>query len=611
MFRSPTEIRPLAAAILAATALTTTALPCRGEVRLRALVIGNNRAPADGVAPLPPLRFADDDAAAFYELLQESGDQGFDDAAIRLPGSPTAGERHLLTVMDRETQQIHPRLAGVARPPTLSELRQAVASIGESIRKSRLAGDRNVLFLFFSGHGSVTESGTPVLALLDGAITQQLLYDEILDKLPADYVHIFVDACHAEAVVRPRDTQAQPVKVAPATAHDFLVRSTLARFPHVGAIVAASGDAQAHEWEALGHGVFTHELLSAMRGAADVNRDRRIEYSEVYAFMGAANRLVDDPRARLSVVARPPDIDRRVPILDLARFAKGRSTWLTGLPPQAGLVQIEDRAGRRLVSVRAESELVTDLVLPAGTTIYVRAGDDREAAFESAPGDVVPFGSLSFQGLPSRPRGPLADSLRRGLFATAFGRRYYAGFIDQAPEFVAVSFASEAAEGGVVRLAADDRAVAPDPPARWVALAGASNAVAADFAGMLGLRVGWRSGGRRGAFVSLDVFRAGQPDLAEWRTMGSLGWRWSADLGPVRGWLGAAVAGGVMTQVVRGSPRWTGALAAGPAFGATVGVWRGFGLSAEAQLLALGYRRDDRTVVSPAPSVFLGAFFDF
>jgi hypothetical protein len=105
--------------------------------------------------------------------------------------------------------------------------------------------------------------------------------------------------------------------------------------------------------------------------------------------------------------------------------------------------------------------------------------------------------------------------------------------------------------------------------------------------------------------------RAGQPDLTEWRTMGSLGWRWSADLGPLRGWWGAAAAGGAMTQIVRGAPRWTGALGAGPTLGVIVDVTRRFGLSAEAQILALAYRRDDQTVVSAAPSVFLGASFDF
>lgn len=511
--------------------------------------------------------------------------------------------------MDRETQESYPGLAAIARPPTLVELRQAVAAIGESIRRSRQAGDRNVLFVFFSGHGSVTDSGTPVLALLDGGITQEILYQDILDKLPADYVHIFVDACHAEAVVRPRDGQAVEVNVAPAAAQNFLVRSTLARFPRAGAIVAASTAAQAHEWDALRHGVFTHELLSAMRGAADVNGDRRIEYSEVYAFMGAANRLVGDPRARLDVVARPPDIDRRVAILDLSRLSRSRVVWLTGITRAAGFLQIDDAEGHRLVSLRAEAELVADLALPAGTTIYVRAGA-RETHFRRGAGDVVPFQSLAFQSAGENARGALGDALRRGLFATEFGRRYYTGFIDRAPEFLAVSFTADPPAEDAVRATSDLAVPSVEERPRWVALAGASSAVAANFDGMPGLRVGWRSRGRQGVFTSLDVFRAAQTDLAEWRALGSVGWRWTAALGPTRAWLGAAVGCGAMSQVVRSQSRWSGALGAGPVAGAVVDITGGLGLSIEAQLFALAYRRDDGTAVSPTPSIFIGASFE-
>ena len=76
--------------------------------------------------------------------------------------------------------------------------------------------------------------------------------------------------------------------------------------------------AQAHEWDAYQRGVFTHEVLSALRGAADVNGDGRIEYSELAAFLAAANREVADPRARPQVVVQPPRSDRRAPIVDLA-----------------------------------------------------------------------------------------------------------------------------------------------------------------------------------------------------------------------------------------------------------------------------------------------------
>src|SRR4051794_30549389 len=207
---------------------------CRAETMIQVLAIGNNQGSPDaksGTADSAStrLQFADDDAAAFYELLRTHAD-----------------EAHLLTVMDRDTEALYPDLAAQARPPSLGELRRAVDSLATHMEQRRREGHINVLFLYFSGHGEVVSGKSPALALLDGGISQQLLYEEILQRLPADYVHLLVDACHAEAIVRPRDLESEPVAVSPAEAQKFLVHSTLARFPHVGAIVAAASDSKAH-----------------------------------------------------------------------------------------------------------------------------------------------------------------------------------------------------------------------------------------------------------------------------------------------------------------------------------------------------------------------------
>jgi len=67
---------------------------CRADVKIAALVVGNNRPLAAGHGAgaddgSPPLRFADDDAAAFDELVVELHGRG-----------------RLLTVMDRETEAL-------------------------------------------------------------------------------------------------------------------------------------------------------------------------------------------------------------------------------------------------------------------------------------------------------------------------------------------------------------------------------------------------------------------------------------------------------------------------------------------------------------------------
>ncbi len=55
-------------------------------------------------------------------------------------------------------------------------------------------------------------------------------------------------------------------------------------------VIATARDQQTHEWDAYAGGVFTHQVISGLRGAADVNRDGRVEYSEVHAFLTSANR---------------------------------------------------------------------------------------------------------------------------------------------------------------------------------------------------------------------------------------------------------------------------------------------------------------------------------
>ena len=205
-----------------------------------ALIIGNNAAPS-GASDLTELRYADDDAASFFELVQS------------LPA-----HSHLLSILDRPSQRRYPAASDVARAPTLQALRDAVADVRAQVIAANQRGEPTVLWFFFSGHGGLGADGTPYLALADGALTQALLYDEVLAAIPATLAHVFVDACHAEAVVRPRDaTQAPTFTVSAKDVEQLLQRSSLARFAHVGAALASQATQVAHEWDEYENGVFT------------------------------------------------------------------------------------------------------------------------------------------------------------------------------------------------------------------------------------------------------------------------------------------------------------------------------------------------------------------
>jgi hypothetical protein len=407
-------VRALSLLLLAAAA--------HAETRTYIVAVGNNAPPVESDGEeLAPLRYADDDAAAFYSF-----------------GRAVARSAYLLTVLDAASQRRFPGLAEAARPPTLAELKRVVDELGRRFEADAREGHEPVLLLFFSGHGTRGGKRPPSLALLDEPLTQAVLYDDILSRLPARYVHLLVDACHAEAVVRPRDTSAQPVDVTDEDVQTYAARATLQRFPQVGAVLATAAGVQAHEWDAYQRGVFSHELLSALRGAADVNGDGRIEYSELAAFLGAANREVADPRARLSVVIRPPSLNGRAPLIDTTQL-RG-AVKLTGRA--AGGLYVEDELGNRLADFHSEPGHPVVLLLPSDRALFVHHGR-REARLDAAAGATIRLEELRFAESGFAARGALDLSLQRGLFATAYGPRYYRGYVDQNQELTPVPVPDE------------------------------------------------------------------------------------------------------------------------------------------------------------------------
>jgi hypothetical protein len=381
------------------------------------VAIGYNGAPASA-KDIAPLRFADDDAASFHGFARGVARRSF-----------------LLTVFDPESLRRFPTHAAEARPPSRAELTRVWDDLKGELIKATAAGDETVVLVFYSGHGIQDPTGAGLLTLLEGSLDQTALYEELLAPLPARFVHLFVDACHAEAIVRPRDLQAKVVDTTDATAAAYLNRTTLARFPHVGAVVASTAGAQAHEWDAYQAGVFTHEILSALRGAADVDGNRRVEYSELAAFLAAANREVSDPRARPHTVIRAPQLNPRVPIVDLGELRD--AALLEGKPGDLGAFHVEDERGVRILDLRAEEGFRVTIALPARETLYLRSSRG-EVNLRPEPGSRLRFEDLRWAPADVRARGALESALRRGLFAARFGPNYYRGFADNTTELVAV-----------------------------------------------------------------------------------------------------------------------------------------------------------------------------
>ena len=103
-----------------------------------ALIVGVNRS-VD--RDLPPLLYADDDAARYQALFAGLG-----------------ARTELLTRLDDNTGRVLPT-AAVAAPPDRRSLETAVARLAGEIRDARARGRRTVFYFVFAGHGRSARAG--------------------------------------------------------------------------------------------------------------------------------------------------------------------------------------------------------------------------------------------------------------------------------------------------------------------------------------------------------------------------------------------------------------------------------------------------------------------
>ena len=413
---------------------------------LYAIVIGNNDVPASlatttSESPIT-LRYADDDAGSVYAFVRQMSQQAF-----------------LLTTFDSDSQRRFPTLVADARPPTSAELDRAIDALHDAMEGDWKRGREPVALVFYSGHGVRNADGSAALALQDSSLDQRQFYERILAKLPAKFTHVLVDACHAEAVVRPRDVDAQSEPLSSTDEQAYLHDWTLARFPQVGAILASSGATQSFEWEPYHGGVFAHEALSGLRGGADVNGDGRIEYSELAAFLAAANQRIADPRLRPAVVVQAPRNDGRAAIVDLNDL-RGHFR-LTGSANARWTAPffVETESGVRLADIHAEMGAKIALSLPSRTKLHI-VRPDGEAPLPESNGTSIALETLTVRR-DLLARDFAASSLQSGLFATSYGAGFYEGYVGQRIDLVPVPDPSAAVAAPSLR--ADLSTV---PPAR-------------------------------------------------------------------------------------------------------------------------------------------------
>lgn len=220
--------------LAAALAILLTAGPAPAATQRLLLAVGANVGEPDD----PVLSYADDDARRVRQVLVELGGVRSDRATL---------------LLDRDVRAV----------------REGLAELAGRISELRAAGDDAILIVYVSSHarGGVLHLGGSRLPLAE--------LREAAREAGARLTVLLVDACESGAVARRKGAQPGP---------EFAV--TLEQLPLRGEVViSSSGPGEtSEEWDSLRGSLFTHHLLTGLRGDADAEGDGKVSLSEAYAY---------------------------------------------------------------------------------------------------------------------------------------------------------------------------------------------------------------------------------------------------------------------------------------------------------------------------------------
>ncbi len=234
----------LAAGVLVLPCLATLACPTRvladvsptvPRTNAYAVVVGDNV----GGSGQQPLRFAEDDARRMAQVLEELGHYDASDVQTLLR-------------------------------PDAAQLLAAVDDVAARARANAERGEQTQVLFYFSGHAraNAVNLGTEELSLAT-------LRDR-LRAVPSTITIVVLDACQSGSFSRVKG--AQP-------AADFSYNS-VSGITQKGLAVMASSTAEelSQESDQLKSSYFTHHLVTALRGAGDVDGDGRVSLDEAYRY---------------------------------------------------------------------------------------------------------------------------------------------------------------------------------------------------------------------------------------------------------------------------------------------------------------------------------------
>ena len=197
------------------------------------LVIGAN----DGGPGRHSLRFALDDARSVMKVLEDMG--GLQSGDGRLLDQPTRGNFF-----------------------------QEMKMLADKVNQAKKQFRRVEVFVYYSGHSDEEN------LFLAGERVSYAEFRDTITAVSADVRVAILDSCASGSFIQPKGV----IRRSP-----FLL-NTAYDMKGYAFITSSSGDEASQESKRLGGSFFTHNLVSGMRGAADMNLDGRITLTEAYQF---------------------------------------------------------------------------------------------------------------------------------------------------------------------------------------------------------------------------------------------------------------------------------------------------------------------------------------
>jgi uncharacterized caspase-like protein len=332
------------------------AVPALAEQRY-AILIGSN----PGWSQDRPLRYAENDAERMRDVLVSLG--GFSPDRVEL-----------------------------MRDPTTAEVRASLRRLAQVARDS--SAEDTLVFVYYSGHADDTN-----LHLRGEPLSHRELQDT-LRALPATIKLAVVDACKSGAVTRKGG----------APVDEFEVDVLAPKLSGLVVLSSSGADELSQESRAIAGSVFTHHLVSGLRGAADEDGDHQVTISEAYHY--AYSRT----RADTAITGAPQKPAFRYELsgqgeLVLTKLAAPHFAQMT-VPRGADekYVVLDQREWRLIAEAHAQKDRDTVIALAPGNYRVKRVLSDHleVGSMTLAAGDRANVDKLSYES------APLANGVMKG-----------------------------------------------------------------------------------------------------------------------------------------------------------------------------------------------------